>query len=243
MEKRPAHNSTYKKLAIQWLNEHLCFVVSLVVADSLRLRNRQPLVAAKRYVQAENKQNMKLLIAFTLFVSSFEIMGQNFHTEFKYDDSLNKGISIQNSYPKGGQKYTAPNGKEYIYLVFWTCIKNETDSDLALSIEFPIEPFTVPSSPEVNFNLYLPIEEMAQNKEPLFSYGLDLKLFLDKNIEKSPELIKTIKPNESYSFYVVALSNKGVDGVVRAGFELQKEKLIYKINNHEINCGRIISIK
>ena len=59
-------------------------------------------------------------------------MGQNFHTEFKYDDSLNKGISIQNSYPKGGQKYTAPNGKEYIYLVFWTCIKNETDSDLAL---------------------------------------------------------------------------------------------------------------
>ncbi len=51
MEKRPAHNSTYKKLAIQWLNEHLCFVVSLVVADSLRLRNRQPLVAAKRYMQ------------------------------------------------------------------------------------------------------------------------------------------------------------------------------------------------
>ena len=186
---------------------------------------------------------MKLLIAFTLFLSTFEIMGQNFYTEFKYDDSLNKGISIHNSYPKGGQKYTAPNGKEYIYLVFWTCIKNETDSDLALSIEFPIEPFTVPSSPEVNFNLYLPIEEMTQNREPLFSYGLDLKLFLDKNIEKLPELIKTIKPNESYSFYVVALSNKGVDGVVRAGFELQKEKLIYKINNHEINCGRIISIK
>ena len=170
-------------------------------------------------------------------------MGQNFHTEFKYDDSLNKGISIQNSYPKGGQKYTAPNGKEYIYLVFWTCIKNETDSDLALSIEFPIEPFTVPSSPEVNFNLYLPIEEMSPNKEPLFNYGLDLKLFLDKNIEKSAELIKTIKPNESYSFYVVALSNKGVDGVVRAGFALKKEKLNYKINNHEINCGRIISIK
>ena len=186
---------------------------------------------------------MKLLIAFTLFVSSFEIMGQNFHTEFKYDDSLNKGISIQNSYPKGGQKYTAPNGKEYIYLVFWSCIKNETDYDLALSIEFPIKPFTVPSSPEVNFNLYLPIEEMSPNKEPLFNYGLDLKLFLDKNIEKSAELIKTIKPNESYSFYVVALSNKGVDGLVRAGFALQKEKLIYKINNHEINCGRIISIK
>jgi len=32
-------NSTYKKLAVQWLNEHLCFVSSSVVADSLVLRN------------------------------------------------------------------------------------------------------------------------------------------------------------------------------------------------------------
>jgi hypothetical protein len=42
------HNSTYKKLAVQWLNEALCFVSSSVVADSFRLRNRQLLVAAKR---------------------------------------------------------------------------------------------------------------------------------------------------------------------------------------------------
>jgi len=41
-------NSTYKKLAVQWLNEALCFVSSLVVADSLILRNRQLLLAAKR---------------------------------------------------------------------------------------------------------------------------------------------------------------------------------------------------
>ena len=38
-------NSTYKKLAVQWLNEALCFVSSFVVADSLVLRNRQLLVA------------------------------------------------------------------------------------------------------------------------------------------------------------------------------------------------------
>ena len=43
-------NSTYKKLAVQWLNEALCFVSSSVVADSFRLRNRQLLVAAKRYM-------------------------------------------------------------------------------------------------------------------------------------------------------------------------------------------------
>ena len=46
-ESRP-HNSTYKKLAVQWLNEALCFVSSSVLADSLVLRNRQLLVAAKR---------------------------------------------------------------------------------------------------------------------------------------------------------------------------------------------------
>jgi hypothetical protein len=44
----PTPNSTYKKLAVQWLNEALCFVSSSVVADSFRLRNRQLLVAAKR---------------------------------------------------------------------------------------------------------------------------------------------------------------------------------------------------
>ena len=46
-EQRTA-NSTYKKLAVQWLNEALCFAESSVLADSFRLRNRQLLVAAKR---------------------------------------------------------------------------------------------------------------------------------------------------------------------------------------------------
>jgi hypothetical protein len=41
-------HSTYKKLAVQWLNEALCFVSSFVVADSSVLRNRQLLVAATR---------------------------------------------------------------------------------------------------------------------------------------------------------------------------------------------------
>ena len=44
-------NSTYKKLAVQWLNEALCFVSSFVVVDSFVLRNRQLLVAANRYAQ------------------------------------------------------------------------------------------------------------------------------------------------------------------------------------------------
>ena len=44
-----AGNSTYKKLAVQLLNEALCIVSSSVVADCFRLRNRQLLVAAKRW--------------------------------------------------------------------------------------------------------------------------------------------------------------------------------------------------
>jgi len=48
---KPSANSTYKKLAVQWLNKILCFVSSFVVADSFVLRNRQLLVAAKRCLQ------------------------------------------------------------------------------------------------------------------------------------------------------------------------------------------------
>jgi len=41
-------NNGFKKLAVQWLNERLCFVSSIVLADSFVLRNRQLLKPAKR---------------------------------------------------------------------------------------------------------------------------------------------------------------------------------------------------
>ena len=47
-DRKTGANSTYKKLAVQWLNEALCFVSSSLLADSLEPRNRQLLVAAKR---------------------------------------------------------------------------------------------------------------------------------------------------------------------------------------------------
>jgi hypothetical protein len=50
-ERKTGYNSTYKKLAVQWFNEALCFISSSVLADSFVLRNRQLLVAAKRYRQ------------------------------------------------------------------------------------------------------------------------------------------------------------------------------------------------
>lgn len=42
-----AYNIAYKKKAVQWLNEALSFVSSLLVACSFRLRNRHLLIAAK----------------------------------------------------------------------------------------------------------------------------------------------------------------------------------------------------
>ena len=55
MRQQQTANSTYKKLAVQWLNEAFCFVLSSVLADSFRLRNRQLLVAANRYAQLHKR--------------------------------------------------------------------------------------------------------------------------------------------------------------------------------------------
>jgi len=51
MKRKTGYNSTYNKLAVQWLNEALCFVSSFVVAERFVLRNRQLLLAANRYNQ------------------------------------------------------------------------------------------------------------------------------------------------------------------------------------------------
>jgi hypothetical protein len=51
-KKAHAGNSTYPKVAVQWLNQALCFYQSLCLADSEVLRNRHLRVAAKRYMQS-----------------------------------------------------------------------------------------------------------------------------------------------------------------------------------------------
>jgi len=45
------YNSTYPKVAVQWLNQALCFYQSFCSVDSEVLRNRHLRVAAKRYMQ------------------------------------------------------------------------------------------------------------------------------------------------------------------------------------------------
>jgi len=48
MKRKTGANGRLAKVAVQWLNEALCFVSSFIVAESSVLRNRQLLVAAKR---------------------------------------------------------------------------------------------------------------------------------------------------------------------------------------------------
>lgn len=132
---------------------------------------------------------MRVIIIFIFFISSLNIIGQEFHTVFKYEDPFTKGITIQNSFPKGGSTYKAPNGEEYIYVIFWTSIINDGDSDLELSIDFPTKSFTVPTSPNVKFNLYVPNDEMTFKKDSLFNYGLDLESYLDKNLGRQSEYV------------------------------------------------------
>jgi hypothetical protein len=48
-ERKTAYNSTYPKVAVQWLNQALYFYQSLCLVNSEVLRNRHLRVAANRY--------------------------------------------------------------------------------------------------------------------------------------------------------------------------------------------------
>jgi hypothetical protein len=47
-QRKTPYNSTYPKVAVQWLNQALCFYQSLCLTESEELRNRHLRVAAKR---------------------------------------------------------------------------------------------------------------------------------------------------------------------------------------------------
>ena len=49
---------------------------------------------------------------------------------------MGKRLIIQNSFPRGGTKYTDPDGEEYFKGIFWTRIINETNNPFELTIDF-----------------------------------------------------------------------------------------------------------
>jgi len=168
-------------------------------------------------------------------------LDKNVYTKYVYTDSNGGSLTIQNSFPKGGIRYTDSKGNVYVYAVFWTQISNETDNPLVLNIDFPSDSFEIPTLPGKYFKVLIPKDTMTLEKLPLFNYGLtDLKPFFDKNIDKPSSLKRTINPKESSAFYLVTLRLfEGVGGVLRTGLSLKEQNLYYKINNKEIQCGSI----
>lgn len=160
-------------------------------------------------------------------------------SKYEYTDSTGSSLIIQNSFPKSGTHYTDPTGKKYVYAVFFTRIINETDNPCELTIDFPAESSELPFAPGVNYRLLFPPDTMTIDKGPLYDYGLGIKSFLDNALSKPSSLKRTIRPKESSAFYVVTLSNKGVNGTLRTGFSLREHDLFYRINKTEIHCGKI----
>ena len=195
---------------------------------------------ADRQPSTKMKKNILILIMATTGLYScgqsskstpetVDIETVNSVRKYEYADSMGKRLIIHNSFPKSGGSYTDPNGKKYVYAVFWTRITNETINPIELTIDFPLDSFEITSSSDNYMKLLLPSDTMTIDKEPLYDYGLPIKSFLDTGINKSYSLKRTINPKESTAFYVVMLSNKGVDGTLRTGLSLKGQNLFYKI--------------
>jgi hypothetical protein len=178
---------------------------------------------------------------------------KDIYTKYEYIDSNGKSLIIQNGYPRGGMKYTDPNGNVCGYAVFWTRIINETDNPLELNIDLPINSYEISNFPGKYFKVLVPADTLTLDKIPLFMYGLtDIESFLDNNIHKPSSFKRTINPKESSGFYFLMLVlTEEATGMTRTGLTLKGQELFYKISRYsitkpislidekEIHCGSI----
>jgi hypothetical protein len=191
---------------------------------------------------------MRLLITFTLFAACFAAIGQTAHRAFvdtasTYADPDAKGLVIENSFPKGGLRYTHPSGKNFVYAIFWTRVVNGTGSPLELTVRFPADSIASPGS---YVKLFVPPDRMTLEKVTLYDYGVaDLRSFLNAGFHEPTLLQRTIAPKEAYGFYVAVLSSRP-GGTVRAGLVKKEQDLFYRITGITpeldqtlIPCGRI----
>lgn len=172
------------------------------------------------------------------------------YTDTTYTFSTGKGITIQNSYPKGGMiepdgtQYIDSSGKKYGFVVLWTRIINETTTPLELNINFPADSFAIFTPADSYLKLFLPTDTLTYDKLSSFNYGLTgLKSYLDANLNKATMLQKTIYPNEEHIFYIAALSYQA-GGTVRSALILKEQELYYRMSIAPhgygiIPCGKI----
>lgn len=158
------------------------------------------------------------------------------YTDTTYASANGKGITIQNSLPKGGMiepdgtQYIDSSGKRYGFAAFWTRILNETNIPLELNINIPADSFAIFTPPDSYLRLLIPSQAVEFDKLSEFNYGLtDIKSYLDTNLGKTSLLQKTINPNEEHIFYIVTLSYQA-GGTPRAGLFLKEQDLYYKMS-------------
>jgi len=156
-----------------------------------------------------------------------------------------KGITIQNSFPKGGMikpdgtQYYDPNGKLYAFASFWTRIINETDVPVELNINIPADSFPIFAPPNSFLKLFLPIEQFSLDNLSKFNYGLiEIESFLDRNFDNASNLKKTIKPNEEHIFYMMALTYNA-SGTPRAGLLMKEQGLYYEMGVAPYGSGMV----
>jgi hypothetical protein len=197
-------------------------------------RNSKSEKSTTSKVELKGSENTNNLDSVTISLDKF------IDTKYEFVDYTGKLLIIENSLPRGGQKYTDINGKEYVYAIFWTQITNKMDSPIEVNIAFPADLFELPSSPGNYFKLFLPSEKMTPSKALLSNFGLeDLNTVLNGKLQNPSTLVRTVNTNETSRFYVVSLFEEGVNGVVRAGMSLNNEKIYYRVNDQEIHSGRV----
>ena len=166
-----------------------------------------------------------------------------------YSESQNDGITIQNSFPKGGP-YTGPVKANFnhSYLVFFTRIVNEREESVELRVHFSGDSVAIPRSPDTFVKLFLPSDTMTLAKQSQFSYGITEMASLDE----ATSFERRINPGEDCLFYVVALFYQTKEeawrqerGGNRAAFSLKGEELFFHMapQVESLSCGRVFKVE
>jgi len=191
---------------------------------------------------------MRFIFSVTVIYSfcTFAI-GQGISKTEWYSETTSNGITIQNSFPRGGL-YTGPTKKNfnYTHLVFFTRVVNETSTPLELLLNFSADSIAIPSTPDTFVKLFLPPDTMTIDKQSVFSFGVKPL----KSFDNPTRFQRTINPGEDCLFNVVAIfyqtradAENQQRGGNRAELVLKGQDLFYRMPPQidSLRCGQIIS--
>ena len=163
-----------------------------------------------------------------------------------YSECSHEGITIQNSFPKGGP-YPGQTHEFYnhSYLVFFTRITNDSKDTIDISVDFSDEPIVIPNSTNTYMRILLPSADMTMDKIPQFSYGLNELESLYGPTNYKNQLI----PGEETIFYLVAFFYQTAPeawqeyrGGNRAEFYIEGDQILFNMipQIESLKCGKII---